>query len=140
MSKIKIRLDDPETRAVWEAALRAKREVASWPAWKRGDDVPTKGTSVSETVTCQHCHVSFKRPHLYEEHLRADKSCPWADAPVEVHHLNLIGPRHEGQKRIVQLNTTIPIRVEMIAVWHGGALMWSTVSIISDASFPTEKA
>jgi beta-ureidopropionase / N-carbamoyl-L-amino-acid hydrolase len=37
--KIRINLDDPHTRAVWEAALAAKREVASWPAWKRGEDV-----------------------------------------------------------------------------------------------------
>lgn len=35
--KIKIRLDDPETRALWDTAQRAKQEVASWPAWKRGD-------------------------------------------------------------------------------------------------------
>ena len=34
--KIKICLDDPETRAVWETALEAQREVARWPAWKRG--------------------------------------------------------------------------------------------------------
>ena len=37
--KIKIRLDDPHTRAVWESALAAKREVESWPAWKRGEPV-----------------------------------------------------------------------------------------------------
>ncbi len=33
---IKIVIDD-ETRAVWETALRARAEVAGWPAWKRGD-------------------------------------------------------------------------------------------------------
>lgn len=40
--KLKIVIDDPETRAVWETAQRAKAEVAAWPAWKRGDqtDVP----------------------------------------------------------------------------------------------------
>ncbi len=36
MAKIRISLKDPETRAVWESALQAKREVDSWPAWKRG--------------------------------------------------------------------------------------------------------
>lgn len=36
--KIKIKLDDPETRAVWEAVQKAKAEVASWPAWKRGEE------------------------------------------------------------------------------------------------------
>lgn len=35
--KIKLRLDDHETRAVWDAAQKAKTEVASWPAWKRGE-------------------------------------------------------------------------------------------------------
>lgn len=40
--KIKICLDDPETRAVWETALEARREVASWPAWKRGEEEPVK--------------------------------------------------------------------------------------------------
>jgi hypothetical protein len=39
-TKIKICLDDPETRAIWNAALRARDEVASWPAWKRGEDDP----------------------------------------------------------------------------------------------------
>ena len=35
--KIKINLDDNETMAIWEAALKAKAEVDSWPAWKRGE-------------------------------------------------------------------------------------------------------
>ncbi|HWO24836.1 MAG TPA: hypothetical protein VNO30_39110 [Kofleriaceae bacterium] len=39
MKKIKISLENPEIRAIWETALEARREVASWPAWKRGDDV-----------------------------------------------------------------------------------------------------
>jgi hypothetical protein len=39
--KIKIRIDDPETRAVWETAQKAKAEVASWPPWKRGVGVAT---------------------------------------------------------------------------------------------------
>ena len=39
-TKIKICLDDPEVRAIWNAALRAQEEVASWPAWKRGEDEP----------------------------------------------------------------------------------------------------
>jgi hypothetical protein len=49
--KIKIRIDDPETRAVWETAHRAKAEVESWPAWKRGDDRP-RATS-SDTAPSQ---------------------------------------------------------------------------------------
>lgn len=32
--RLSIRLDDPETRALWYTALAAKAEVESWPAWK----------------------------------------------------------------------------------------------------------
>ena len=50
--KIKILIDDPETRAVWEAAQRAKQEVADWPAWKRGDQpeasTPPRGNSATK--------------------------------------------------------------------------------------------
>lgn len=42
MSKVKIVLTDRETRAVWLCALRAAREVASWPAWKRGEYLTAK--------------------------------------------------------------------------------------------------
>lgn len=35
--KLTLDLADSHTRAVWEAILRAKAEVASWPAWKRGE-------------------------------------------------------------------------------------------------------
>jgi hypothetical protein len=42
--KIKIRIDDAETRAVWETAHRAKAEVESWPAWKRGETAPRAST------------------------------------------------------------------------------------------------
>jgi len=35
--KIQIDLSDPDTRATFESAQQAKREVASWPAWKRGE-------------------------------------------------------------------------------------------------------
>jgi hypothetical protein len=38
-AKIKISLENPEIRAIWETVLEARREVASWPAWKRGEDV-----------------------------------------------------------------------------------------------------
>lgn len=33
--KIEIRVDDAETRALWETAKKAAAEVASWPAWKK---------------------------------------------------------------------------------------------------------
>ena len=36
--KLKLKISDDETRRVWKAALAAKKEVESWPAWKRGDD------------------------------------------------------------------------------------------------------
>lgn len=40
---IKLNLSDPETRAVWEAAQSAKREVESWPEWKRAQDERERG-------------------------------------------------------------------------------------------------
>jgi hypothetical protein len=33
--KLQIDTSDPEIKAVWETALQARAEVASWPAWKR---------------------------------------------------------------------------------------------------------
>lgn len=38
-TKIKISLDDADTRAIYENAMQAKREVEAWPAWKRGEPV-----------------------------------------------------------------------------------------------------
>lgn len=34
--KLKLILDE-YTRPIWEAILRAKKEVESWPKWKRGE-------------------------------------------------------------------------------------------------------
>jgi hypothetical protein len=49
--KIKISLEDPEIRKVWETVLEARREVAAWPAWKRGDDVGVTDESAAEVST-----------------------------------------------------------------------------------------
>jgi len=35
--KLEIRIDDDETRALWETAKKAKAEVDSWPAWKHNE-------------------------------------------------------------------------------------------------------
>lgn len=43
MSKVKISLEDPEIRRIWNAMLDAQREVESWPAWKRGELAPATG-------------------------------------------------------------------------------------------------
>jgi hypothetical protein len=51
MKKIKISLENPEIRAIWETALEARREVASWPAWKRGEDVPSASEDASAPTT-----------------------------------------------------------------------------------------
>jgi hypothetical protein len=40
MDKIKIKLDDPKTRAIWNAVQQAKAEVERWPPSKRGEDGP----------------------------------------------------------------------------------------------------
>jgi hypothetical protein len=50
-AKIKISLDDPEVREVWNTALEARREVASWPAWKRGDEAIVTTASSTEGAT-----------------------------------------------------------------------------------------
>jgi hypothetical protein len=47
-TKIKISLEDPEIREVWETALEARREVENWPAWKRGEDI---AASASDSAT-----------------------------------------------------------------------------------------
>lgn len=40
-AKLKLSLDDPHSRAVWQAVQRANAEVAAWPAWKRGESTET---------------------------------------------------------------------------------------------------
>lgn len=47
-TKIKISLDDPEMRQIWNTVLEARREVASWPAWKRGEEVAVTTTSSTD--------------------------------------------------------------------------------------------
>lgn len=36
---------DPATKAIWNTCLEARREVASWPAWKRGDVDPNESVT-----------------------------------------------------------------------------------------------
>lgn len=47
--KLKIRIDDDQTRALWETAKRAKEEVESWPAWKH-NELPRGDASASEEI------------------------------------------------------------------------------------------
>lgn len=35
--KLKIKIDDPQIRATWDATLRAKEQVGRWPVSKRGE-------------------------------------------------------------------------------------------------------
>jgi hypothetical protein len=46
--KLQIRIDDDETRALWETAKRAKAEVESWPAWKH-NEVPRAFSGAAAT-------------------------------------------------------------------------------------------
>lgn len=48
-AKIKISLEDPEIREIWNTVLEARREVASWPAWKRGEEATATATTTSST-------------------------------------------------------------------------------------------
>ena len=49
--KLQIRIDDEETRALWETAKKAQAEVESWPAWKH-NELPRESpdASASEAV------------------------------------------------------------------------------------------
>jgi hypothetical protein len=44
--KLQIRIDDEETRALWETAKKATAEVESWPAWKH-NEVPSESPDAS---------------------------------------------------------------------------------------------
>lgn len=48
--KLEIRIDDDETRALWETAKKAKAEVESWPAWKH-NEVPRASSDAAATDT-----------------------------------------------------------------------------------------
>lgn len=50
-AKIKISLEDPEIREIWNTVLEARREVASWPAWKRGEEAVVTTTSSTDGGT-----------------------------------------------------------------------------------------
>jgi hypothetical protein len=50
-AKIKISLEDPEIREIWNTVLEARREVASWPAWKRGEEAAVAATSSTDGGT-----------------------------------------------------------------------------------------
>ena len=50
-AKIKISLEDPEIREIWNTVLEARREVASWPAWKRGEEVAATTASSTDGET-----------------------------------------------------------------------------------------
>lgn len=43
--KISAKFTNPEAKFIWEAVLRAKAEVDTWPAWKRGGQVPEASPS-----------------------------------------------------------------------------------------------
>ena len=36
--KLDLRIKDKRTRRIWKFVQESKAVVASWPAWKRGDD------------------------------------------------------------------------------------------------------
>lgn len=49
--KLKLKLDDQETREVWATVQRAKDEVAGWPAWKRGEESGTMPSRMDNVAT-----------------------------------------------------------------------------------------
>lgn len=53
--KLKLDLSDPEVRSIWETVLEARKRVANWPAWKRGEDmvdqnIPPKALEYAKEV------------------------------------------------------------------------------------------
>ena len=56
--KLEIRIDDDETRALWETAKKAKAEVESWPAWKH-NEVPR----VSSDAAASDASTETSRDH-----------------------------------------------------------------------------
>lgn len=68
--RIAICLDDPETRAVWDAAVQAKAEVAAWPAWKLG---------AVQTTQCYMCGYDPTRVVAREWTIAADGVLPSAN-------------------------------------------------------------
>jgi hypothetical protein len=82
MTKIRICLDDPETRAIWDTVLEARREVASWPAWKRGDDQPTTGSKdmgmankAPEARYVRKYNISTHALERFRERVEEDMKC-----------------------------------------------------------------
>jgi hypothetical protein len=57
---LKIRLDTPEDRALWETAKNARAEVESWPAWKRGDAYVTSAVPVPEYPRDRVAHGGYR--------------------------------------------------------------------------------
>jgi hypothetical protein len=54
--EIKKKLDDEESKEFWRFAERVSIEVASWPAWKRGETGEPEAQSCSnesQRISCE---------------------------------------------------------------------------------------
>lgn len=60
--KLRLKLDDPHTREVWQAVLRARAEVAAWPAWKRGESSASTIQGSPEVTEVTHASSSASTP------------------------------------------------------------------------------
>ena len=55
IGKVKVDVSDPETKKIWDAAVAAKEEVESWPAWKRGHLVQGEQQADFKIDRCDAC-------------------------------------------------------------------------------------
>jgi hypothetical protein len=55
VKKIKLNLTNDHDRAVYESAKKTAEAVSRWPAWKRGEGVPSCGWYLIDFMHCDIC-------------------------------------------------------------------------------------
>jgi hypothetical protein len=86
VSKLKIRLDDPETRRTWDAIQEATKAVEAWPAWKRGEDMVgcyECGGAMIGGVCARCAHTASDRPKVASREARYEAVMKYHERIVE---------------------------------------------------------
>ena len=104
--KIPIRLDDSETRKIWEHAKLAVRELEQWPSWKR---FPDEGER-SEAMEAFRARWSAFMEGGWEALLAKE---PTAVEAARLRALQLI-PQHPEATRVVELLARV-VDIEKVA-------------------------
>lgn len=105
-AKIKICLDDPETRATWESAQRSKREVERWPLWKRYGDAEERAAALRDFQTRWRSFMEGGWEEIVRRETNQVKTVRW-------HVLQMI-PVHPETVRVSELVARI-VDIEKIA-------------------------